>query len=119
MAAPIPREPPVTIATLPANFCPLLLFMCFVPFFCSSLFSWARDSRLSSEADVVIEFNGVEPCLDVFASLALLTDVSGKQSERFGVAVWSAFFHVDKPSFDFPRCAPALGMRPHPFEDFP
>src|SRR6266404_1609368 len=30
IAAPIPREPPVTTATLPANFCPLLLFICFV-----------------------------------------------------------------------------------------
>src|SRR6266404_2893745 len=33
IAAPIPREPPVTIATLPANFCLLLLLICFVLFF--------------------------------------------------------------------------------------
>src|SRR5437867_4218235 len=33
IAAPIPREPPVTTATLPANFCPLLLLICFVLFF--------------------------------------------------------------------------------------
>src|SRR6266478_1996130 len=32
MAAPILREPPVTTATLPVNFCPLLLLICFVPF---------------------------------------------------------------------------------------
>src|SRR6266852_5253162 len=32
IAAPMPREPPVTTATLPANFCPLLLLICFVPF---------------------------------------------------------------------------------------
>src|SRR2546423_9525080 len=41
IAAPMPREPPVTTATLPANFCPLLLLIiCFVPFFvsCSSFF---------------------------------------------------------------------------------
>src|SRR6266700_5857839 len=30
IAAPIPREPPVTTATLPANFCPLLLLIYFV-----------------------------------------------------------------------------------------
>src|SRR6266581_6820877 len=68
---------------------------------------------------MVVEFNGVEPCLDVFASLALLADVSGEQRERFGVAVWSAFFHVGGPGFDFPRRARDLGMRPDPFEDFP
>src|SRR6266404_5818645 len=31
IAAPMPREPPVTTATLPANFCPLLLLISFVP----------------------------------------------------------------------------------------
>src|SRR5882762_994628 len=30
IAAPIPREPPVTTETLPANFCPLLLLIYFV-----------------------------------------------------------------------------------------
>src|SRR5204862_4580017 len=87
IAAPIPREPPVTTATLPANFCPLLLFIRFVPFlFCFSLFSWAWALRFSSKTGIVVEFNGVEPRLDVFASLALLADVFGKQRERFGVA---------------------------------
>src|SRR6267378_5542200 len=118
IAAPIPREPPVTTATLPANFCPLLLLMCFVPF-CPVLFSWARALRFSSKAGVVIEFNGVEPCLDVFASLAVLADVFGKPGESLSIAVGPPLFHVSGPGFDFPRRARDLGMRPHPFEDFP
>src|SRR5882672_2378265 len=115
IAAPIPREPPVTTATLPANFCPLLLFICFA----LSLFLFVSLSGLASETDVVVQFDGVKPCFDVLAGLAEFPDIFGKKLERFGVAVWSAFFHVGGPGFDFPRRAPALGMRPHPFEDFP
>src|SRR5260370_24442357 len=42
------------------------------------LFLWAWDLRFPSKAGVVIEFNGVEPCLDVFAGLAVLPDALGK-----------------------------------------
>src|SRR6266851_1840027 len=121
IAAPIPREPPVTTATLPANFCPLLLFIKFCSFFvfCSSLFSWARALRFSSKAGVVIEFNSVEPCLDVFASLAVLADVFGKPGESLTIAVGTPPFHVSGPGFDLPRRSRDLGMSLDPFEDVP
>jgi len=38
VAKPIPLLPPVMTAIFPANFCPLLLLICFVVSFCSSLF---------------------------------------------------------------------------------
>src|SRR5712664_3615620 len=88
IAAPIPREPPVTTATLPSNFCPLLLFICFVPFlFLFFVVFVARALRFSSETDVVVQFDGVKPCLDVLAGLAEFPDIFGKKLERFGVAV--------------------------------
>src|SRR5712664_1174656 len=118
IAAPIPREPPVTTATLPANFCPLLLLMCFVPF-CPVLFSWAWNLRFSSEAGVVIEFNGVEPCLDVFASLAEFPDVFGKPGETLSIAVGPPLFHVSRPGFDLPRRSRSFGVGLDPSEDFP
>src|SRR6266568_2057942 len=104
IAAPIPREPPVTTATLPANFCPLLLLMCFVPF-CPVLFSWAWNLRFSSETDIVVQFDGFKPCFDVLAGLAEFPDIFGKKFERFRVAVRSAFLHEGRPSFDLPRRA--------------
>src|SRR6266404_744489 len=103
IAAPIPREPPVTTAILPANCCPLL-FICLV-LLCSSLFSWARALRFSSKAGVVIQFNGVEPCLDVFASLAVLADVFSKPGESLAITVGPPLFHVSGPGFDLPRRA--------------
>src|SRR6266404_10009774 len=45
IAAPIPREPPVTIATLPANFCPLLLLIRFFLFFFWSAWEVAPQRR--------------------------------------------------------------------------
>src|SRR5882724_12063417 len=112
VARPIPVRAPVMRTTL---------------FFMGSSFFSLRNllgmvvgpgSDFAPETGIVVKFNRVEPRLDVFASLALLPDVSGKQRERFGVAVWSALFHVSGPGFNFPRPARDFGMRPHPFEDF-
>src|SRR6267143_168959 len=95
-------------------YCSYVLFL-----FCSSLFSWARALRFSSKAGVVIEFNGVEPCLDVFASLAELPDVFGKPGETLSIAVGPPPLHVSGPGFDLPRRARDLGMGLDPSEDFP
>jgi len=78
-----------------------------------------RDSRSSSEAGVVIEFNGFEPGFDVFACFGKLAEVFGKERQRFRVAVGAAFFHESRTSFDFPRCARRFGMGLNPFKDFP
>src|SRR5712691_13004545 len=116
----MPRDPPVINATLPASFSPLLLFMCFVPFlFLFSLFSWACDLRFPSKAGVVIEFNGVEPCLDVFARFGILPDVFGKPGESLTIAVGPPPFHVSRPGFDLPGRSRDLGMGLDPSEDFP
>jgi len=45
IAAPIPREPPVTTATLPANFCPLFI----AHMFCSFLFSVVFVRQISAQ----------------------------------------------------------------------
>ena len=82
------------------------------------LFSWAWNLRFSSKAGVVIEFNGVEPCLDVFASLAELPDVFGKPGETLSIAVGPPLFHVSRPGFDLPRRSRDLGVGVDPFEDF-
>src|SRR6267143_7088012 len=95
-------------------YCSYVLFL-----FCSSLFSWARALRFSSKAGVVIEFNGVEPGLDVFASLAVLPDVFGKPGESLTIAVGSSPFHVSAPGFDLPGRSRDLGMSLNPSEDFP
>src|SRR6266446_5775851 len=85
--------------------------------FCSSLFSWARALRFSSEAGVVIELNGIEPCLDVFASLAVLPDVFGKPGESLTIAVGPSLFHISGPGFHIPRRSRDLGMGLDPPED--
>src|SRR5882724_6910353 len=115
IAAPIPREPPVTTATLPAN---SVVLICFVPI-CFELFFGRRLSCLASETDVVVQFNGVEPRLDVFASLAVLPHVFGKPGESFTIAVGPPLFHVSGPGFDLPRRTRGLGMGLDPCEDFP
>src|SRR5438034_2736971 len=102
---------------LARQFLSIVIVQVFCSFFCSSLFSWALDSRLSSEADVVIEFNSVEPCLDVFASLAVLPDIFGKPDESLTIAVGTSPFHVSGPGFDLPRRSRDLGMSLDPFED--
>src|SRR5438046_1119406 len=107
IAAPIPREPPVTTATLPANFCPLLLFICF------ALSLFVSLSGLASETDVVVQFDGVKPCFDVLAGLAEFPDIFGKKLERFGVAVRPTPLHISAPGFHLPRRSRNLGMRPH------
>ena len=40
---------------------------------------WVSGSGFPAEADVVVEIDGVEPRLDVFASLGVLPNVFGKK----------------------------------------
>jgi hypothetical protein len=71
-----------------------------------------------AEADVVVEIKGVEPRLDIFASLAALPDVFGKTGESFGIAVGAPLFHIQGPCFDFPQSTRGLGVGVDPFQDF-
>ena len=50
--------------------------------------------RFSAKADVVIEVEGIEPRLDVFAGFGVLPDVFGESGKRFSVAVRSALFKI-------------------------
>src|SRR5258707_10454677 len=116
-AAPFPREPPVTTATLPANFCPLLLLICF-SVFVLNCYLFVSLSCLAAETDVVVQFEDIKPCLDVLAGLAEFSDKFGKKLERLGVAVWPALFKICRPGFDFPRSPRGFGMGLDPFKDF-
>jgi hypothetical protein len=88
----------------------LILLLCLVS---------VQGSGFASEADVVIELNGVEPRLNVFPDFAVLADVFGKTSQSFGIAIRSSLFHVSGPGFDLPRGSRGLGMGLNPSEDFP
>src|SRR5438445_12971789 len=94
--------------------CPFLFFR-----LCSWLFSSARALRFSSKAGVVIEFNGVEPCLDVFASFAELPEVFGKPGETLSIAVGPPPLHISRPGFDLPRRPRSFGVGLDPSEDLP
>src|SRR6202011_4931953 len=74
--------------------------------------------RDASRADVVVEIDGVEPRLDVFASLGVLPNVFGKKGQSFAITFRSPLFHVTGPGFDFPRGARRLGIAVDPFKDF-
>lgn len=71
-----------------------------------------------AESHVVVEIKSIEPCLDIFAGLGVLSDVLGETRKRFGIAVGPALFYVGGPGFDFPRRAGSLGVGLDPFEDF-
>ena len=76
-------------------------------------------SGFPAEADVVVEIDGVEPRLDVFASLAELPDVFGKPGETLSIAVGPPLFHVSRPGFDLPRRSRSFGVGLDPSEYFP
>jgi len=69
---------------------------------------WVSGSGFPAEADVVVEIDGVEPRLDVFASLGVLPNVFGKKGQSFAITFRSPLFHVTGPGFDFPRGARRL-----------
>jgi hypothetical protein len=79
---------------------------------------WVSGSGFPAEADVVVEIDGVEPRLDVFASLGVLPNVFGKKGQSFAITFRSPLFHVTGPGFDFPRGARRLGIGVDPFKDF-
>src|ERR1044071_8634646 len=117
VAKPIPLFPPVMTAIFPANFCPLLLLICFFLFVFRCFFMLKL--RFSSKADIVIEFAEFEPGFDVFPGFGKPAQVFGKERKCFGVAVRPAFFHESRPGLDLPRRARGLGMGLNPFENFP
>jgi len=47
---------------------------------------WAQYLSVSSKAGIIIQFNGFEPGVDVFAGFGKLAEVSGKERKCFRVA---------------------------------
>src|ERR1044071_27343 len=117
VAKPIPLFPPVMTAIFPANFCPLLLLICFFLFVFRCFFMLKL--RFSSKADIVIEFAEFEPGFDVFSGFGKTAQGFSEEGKCFGVAVRRALFHESRPGLDFPGRARGLGMGLNPFEHFP
>ena len=73
--------------------CCVLVFANYLAYFLHSI--WRDASRV----DVVVEIDGVEPRLHVFASLGVLPNVFGKKGQSFAITFRSPLFHVTGPLF--------------------
>jgi hypothetical protein len=76
-----------------------------------SLFEF-RILCISSVTDVVVEFQNLEPGLEIFPPLGEILKIIGKNGERFGIAVGCVSFHGRGKSLYFPMLPRRLAWIP-------
>ena len=75
-------------------------------------------SCLPAEGDMIIEIDEVKPGLNILTVFRELSNVFGKELERFDIAAWTPAIHETAPLIDLPGGAFLLRIGVDPCEDF-